>query len=87
LFGAYISTILQSGVRELANIEGLAELPRVLALLATRDICIAWRTSHETSTFRRQLSVAASRCSKPYSRSFSLPAWSSNLGIRMVKVF
>jgi uncharacterized protein len=35
-FGAYITTILQSDVRELANIEGLAELPRILALLAAR---------------------------------------------------
>jgi predicted AAA+ superfamily ATPase len=35
-FGAYIMTILQRDVREMANIEGLTELPRVLTMLATR---------------------------------------------------
>lgn len=36
-FGSYISTILQRDVRDLANIEGLAELPRLVSLLAARS--------------------------------------------------
>ncbi len=35
-FSAYLATVLQRDVRDLANIEGLAELPRVLELLAAR---------------------------------------------------
>ncbi|NUM54727.1 MAG: ATP-binding protein [Candidatus Hydrogenedentes bacterium] len=35
-FDAYISTIIQREVRELANIAGLSELPRLLSVLAAR---------------------------------------------------
>ncbi len=35
-FSSYITTILQRDVRELSNIEGLTELPRLLTLLAGR---------------------------------------------------
>ena len=35
-FGSYLTTILQRDVRDIANIEGLTDLPRLLALLATR---------------------------------------------------
>jgi len=35
-FGAYLATVLQRDVRDLANVEGLAMLPRTLELLATR---------------------------------------------------
>jgi hypothetical protein len=36
-FSSYITTILQRDVRDLAQINGLTELPRLLALLATRS--------------------------------------------------
>lgn len=35
-FGSYVTTILQRDVRDLARIEGLSDLPRLLALLAAR---------------------------------------------------
>ena len=35
-FGSYVTTILQRDVRDLASIEGLTALPRLLALLAVR---------------------------------------------------
>ena len=36
-FGAYLTTILQRDVRDMANIEGLTVLPRLLSLLAARS--------------------------------------------------
>src|SRR5439155_11382614 len=40
-FGSYLTAILQRDIRDLANIEGLTELPRLLALLATRTGTLA----------------------------------------------
>jgi uncharacterized protein len=85
-FGAYITTILQRDVREIANIEGLTELPRVLTLLATRASSlhnladISRSISIPQSTLRRYLTLLeATFLLAP------LPAWSSNLGRRMIK--
>ena len=36
-FDSYVSTILQQDIRDLANIEGLSELPRLLSILAVRS--------------------------------------------------
>ena len=33
-FGSYITTILQRDIRDLARIEGLADVPRLLSILA-----------------------------------------------------
>jgi hypothetical protein len=35
-FGSHVTTILQRDIRELANVEGLTEMPRLLTLLAAR---------------------------------------------------
>ncbi len=35
-FGSYVTTLLQRDVRDLANIEGLTDLPRLLSILAAR---------------------------------------------------
>ncbi len=35
-FGSYINTILQREIRDIANIEGLADIPKLLTLLAAR---------------------------------------------------
>ena len=35
-FDSYITSVLQKDIRELANIEGLAQIPNVLSLIATR---------------------------------------------------
>lgn len=85
-FGAYITTILQRDVREMANIEGLTELPRALTLLATRASSlhnladISRDIDIPQSTLRRYLTLLeATFLLAP------LPAWSSNLGRRMIK--
>ena len=85
-FGTYITTILQRDVREMANIEGLTELPRVLTLLATRASSlhnladISRSIDIPQSTLRRYLTLLETTFLLA-----PLPAWSSNLGKRMVK--
>ena len=85
-FGAYIMTILQRDVREMANIEGLTELPRVLTLLATRASSlhnladISRSIDIPQSTLRRYLTLLETTFLLS-----PLPAWSSNLGKRLVK--
>lgn len=85
-FGAYVTTLLQRDVRELARIEGLADLPRLLSLVAanagnlvsfaelSRDSGIA------QTTLKRYLALLET--------SFlvqRLPPWSANLGKRLIK--
>ena len=73
-------------MRDLSNIEGLTEFPRLLALLATRvanllnlsDISRAARIPH--TTLKRYLSLLQAT----YLVSL-LPPWTSNLGTRLVK--
>jgi len=85
-FRSYISTILQRDIRDLSNIEGLTELPRLLTLLATRvgslvnfasiagDLSIPQTTlKHYFALLEMTFIVQA------------LPAWSSNVGKRLVK--
>ncbi len=36
-FGSYVTTILERGVRDIANIQGLRELPSLLRLVAARS--------------------------------------------------
>jgi predicted AAA+ superfamily ATPase len=85
-FSSYLTTILQRDVREMANIEGLTELPRVLALLATRASSlmnladISRNIDIPQTTLRRYMTLLET--------TFLLvpvPAWSANLGKRMVK--
>lgn len=85
-FGAYVTTLLQRDIRDLARIEGLADLPRLLALVAanagnlvsfaelSRDAGIA------QTTLKRYLALLET--------SFlvqRLPPWSANLGKRLIK--
>ncbi len=85
-FGSYVTTILQRDIRDLANIEGLAELPRVLTLLASRSstlLNIAELSNSTTipqTTLKRYLTLMETT----YLIQF-LPAWSSNLGTRLIK--
>lgn len=85
-FRSYLATLTQRDVRELARIEGLTDLPRLLALLAARagalanaaEISRSAGVSH--STLRRYLSLLeAVFVLQP------LPAWSTNLGKRLVR--
>jgi predicted AAA+ superfamily ATPase len=85
-FAAYITALLQRDVRDLANIEGLTDMPRLLSLLAARvgsllNMSELSRSSGiPNSTLKRYLSLLqATFLLQP------LPAWSSNLGKRLIK--
>jgi uncharacterized protein len=85
-FLSYITTLLQRDVRDLSQIEGLNEMPRLLALLATRtagllNVADLSRTlGIANSTLHRYLSLLeAIFLLKP------LPAWHANLNLRFVK--
>ncbi|MBI3270578.1 MAG: DUF4143 domain-containing protein [Planctomycetes bacterium] len=75
-FGAYLTTLLQRDVRDLARIEGLTELPRLLTLLATRVACLCnasdlSRTSGiPLSTLKRYLALLETTpfCSSGFAR-------------------
>lgn len=85
-FEAYITTILQRDVQDLANIEGLNELPRLLRLLAVRTstllnyAALARDAGLPQSTLKRYLALLEATFLV-----HTLPAWSANLGKRMVK--
>jgi hypothetical protein len=85
-FTSYVSSLLQRDVRDLANIDGLTEMPRLLGLLAARastlmniaELSRAVGIPH--STLKRYLSLLeATFILQP------LQAWSANLGKRFVK--
>lgn len=85
-FRAYLASLLQRDVRDYANIEGLHDMPRLLSLLAARvgSLLNMAEVSRSTgiahSTLRRYLSLLeALFIVQP------LPAWSANLGKRLVK--
>lgn len=85
-FGSYITTILQRDVRDIANIEGLTAMPRLLSLLASRA-----SSPLNLSELSRSLGIPQSTL-KRYMVLLEttfllglLPAWSSNLGKRLMK--
>lgn len=85
-FGSYITTILQRDVRDLANIEHLTLLPRMLRLIATRSSCLL-----NYSELSRSLGLPQSTL-KRYMALLEitflvqmLPPWATNLGKRLVK--
>jgi predicted AAA+ superfamily ATPase len=85
-FAAYITALLQRDVRDLANIDGLTDMPRLLSLLAARvggllNMSELSRSSGiPNSTLKRYLSLLqATFLFQP------LPSWSSNLGKRLIK--
>ena len=85
-FRSYITTLMQRDVRDLANIEHLTALPRLLALLATRAAALLNFTELSRSlglpqsTLKRYMTLLEMTfLYQP------LPAWSANLGKRLVK--
>ncbi|MHB1325892.1 MAG: ATP-binding protein [Thermoleophilia bacterium] len=85
-FGSYISTLLQRDVRDLAHIDRLADMPRLLSVLAARTGALlnmselSRITGIAFSTLRRYLGLLQA--------TFVLqlaPAWSTNLSKRLVK--
>ncbi len=85
-FESYIMTILQRDIRDISNIENLAEIPRLLALLASRTCSlvnysdIAQSLSRPQTTLKRYMALLQATFLTRL-----LPAWSSNLGKRLVK--
>lgn len=85
-FGSYVTTILQRDVRDLSNIEGLTELPRLLSLLAARAASLvnyselSRGASMPQSTLKRYISLLQTTFLVRM-----LPAWSGNLGKRLVR--
>jgi len=85
-FGAYISTILQRDVRDLARVDALHALPNLLKLLAARvagllnlaDVARDAGLPHSSLT--RYLALL-----ETVFLVHRLPAWSPNLGKRLVK--
>lgn len=85
-FGAYITTILQRDVRDIANIDGLTAMPRLLSMLATRSTALlnyselSRTTGLPQSTLKRYMALFETIFLIDH-----LPAWYSNLGKRLVK--
>ena len=85
-FSSYITTILQRDIRDLADIQGLTKLPRLLSLLASRSgsllnlsavsnaVDIPYATLHRYMALLEATFLIV-----------QIPAWSSNLGLRLVK--
>ena len=85
-FGSYVTTLLQRDVRDLAHVEGLADLPRLLALVAARNgrlhnaAEVARSLGMPLTTIRRYLTLLEATFLV-----HSIPAWSANLGKRLVR--
>lgn len=85
-FGAYVTTILQRDIRDLANIDGLTAMPRLLTLLAARTSSllnyseISRSSGLPLSTLKRYMTLLETTFLVQ-----TLPAWSGNLSKRLVK--
>jgi len=85
-FDAYLTTILQRDVRDLARIEGLTELPRLLALLASRPMAqlnyadLSRGTGLPQSTLKRYFALL-----EMVFLVRLLPPWHASIGKRLVK--
>lgn len=85
-FDAYITTVLQRDVRDIANIERLTDLPRLLQLVAARSSSLLSYTDFASalglpqSTLKRYLTLL-----ETLFLARRLPAWSTNLGHRLIK--
>lgn len=85
-FKSYITTLLQRDVRDLANIEGLTLLPRLLSLIATRSASLinyaelSRSSSISQTTLTRYLTLL-----QTVFLIYTLLPWSGNLSKRLVK--
>jgi predicted AAA+ superfamily ATPase len=85
-FDAYVTSILQRDVRDLARIEGLTELPRLLALLAARPMAqlnyadLSRSAGLPQSTLKRYFALLEAVFLVKL-----LPPWHTNIGKRLVK--
>ena len=85
-FDSYVTTILTRDVRDLANIEKIAEIPRLLALLASR---LAKLMNY--ADLSRSLAIPSSTLKRYFALLEAtflvrrLPAWFANVGKRLTK--
>lgn len=85
-FGSYVTTILQRDVRDMANIQGLTELPQLLRLLAARSAQLlnysdlARSMTIPQSTLKRYMALLEATFLVQL-----LPTWFTNTGKRLVK--
>jgi predicted AAA+ superfamily ATPase len=85
-FASYVTTILQRDVRDIANVEGLTIMPRLLQLLAARSATLLNASELSRSagikltTLNRYLALLETVYLVQ-----RLPAWAPNLGKRLVK--
>ena len=85
-FAAYLTALLQRDVRDLANIEGLTDMPRLLTLLAGRVGGLLNMSELSRSTAIPQTSLKRYLTLLKATFLFRpLPAWSANLGKRLIK--
>lgn len=85
-FASYVTTILQRDVRDLANIEGLSAMPRLLSILAARASSLA--NASELSRSAAMPLTTIKRYLVLLETTFliqTVPPWSGNLGRRLVK--
>jgi predicted AAA+ superfamily ATPase len=85
-FGSYITSILQRDVRDISNIRDLADLPRLLTLVASRagsllDYAdLARGIGIPQTTLKRYMALLEATFLVQ-----TLPAWFTNIGKRLVK--
>ena len=85
-FDSYLATIIERDVRDLANIEGLTQLPRLLNLLAIRTAGLM-----NYAELSRSMGIAQTTLKRYLALLEAtfllrrLPPWSGNLGKRLVK--
>ena len=85
-FESYVTTILQRDVRDIANVEGLVRMPALLSLLAARSAGllnvseISRSSGLKLTTLKRYLALL-----ETVFLVYRLPAWSANVGRRLVK--
>ncbi len=85
-FASYVTTILQRDVRDIANIDGLVTMPALLSLLAARSAGllnaseVSRSASMKLTTLNRYLALLETVFLVQ-----RVPAWSANLGKRLVK--
>ncbi len=85
-FGSYITTILQRDVRDISNIRDLADLPRLLTLVASRTASLLDYADLSRSLAMPQTTLK--RYMGLLQATFliqMLPAWFTNIGKRLVK--
>lgn len=85
-FQSYVRTLLDRDVRDLSQVEGLAQMPRLLALLAARQgeslnvLGLARLTGIPHTTLTRYLHLL-----KALMLTLEVPAWSAETGTRLLK--